>query len=117
MKLYICPHQGRFFGDPGSLIVFNEGLASGLDALRDQSVAPYCLMVAWHVPVTGICAEGCLKTYRVLPPYVVSMLSQYAEDTSVAARPADVLCTISDADGRFTIVSPEVPTVRRRYSM
>ena len=115
--LYVCPHQARFFGDPGSLVVFYEGLASGLDALRDQSVAPYCLMVAWRVPVTGSCTGGCLNRYRVLPPFVVSMLSQYAEDTSVVPRSVDVVCTISDAAGRFTIISPCVPASRRRYSM
>nr|VWO97466.1 S-ribosylhomocysteine lyase (EC (AI-2 synthesis protein) (Autoinducer-2 production protein LuxS) [Ganoderma boninense] len=49
-SLYVCPQQGRFFGDPGSLVIFYDGLLVDIEALRDLCVPPYGPMAAWRLP-------------------------------------------------------------------
>ena len=73
-SLYVCPHQGRFFGDRGSLVVFHDGFAVDFKEMRALSVAPYGPMVAWRLPSSGCCEGSCMKQNRVLPSYVISML-------------------------------------------
>ncbi|PIL26238.1 hypothetical protein GSI_11993 [Ganoderma sinense ZZ0214-1] len=53
--LHICPFQGRYFGDPGSLIVFFDGFFVDLHGLRQSRVAPYGTMTAWRIPTQQRC--------------------------------------------------------------
>lgn len=76
-SLFVCPLQGRFFGDPGSLVVFYDGLSLDLEALRDLNVAPYGIMVTWRLPTSGSCGENCLENDPALPPFSVSLMTQF----------------------------------------
>ena len=79
--LYICPTQGRYFGDPGSLVLFFQGLFANMDIIRDSCVAPYGTMSAWRIPSKEECVSQCVKDASVVPPYVISLLIRFVEDT------------------------------------
>lgn len=115
--LYICPLQSRYFGDPGSLVLFFDGFYVDIEDLRDLGVAPYGPMVAWRLPSMGTCDGDCINDGRILPPFVMSMLAQFADDNTDFVRPHEVLYTISNPDSHFPIVMPPVRQRSRRYSM
>ena len=85
-SLYVCPFQSRFFGDPGSLVIFYGGSSVDLQGLRDLSGAPYGPMVAWRLPSQGICEGSCAGDAAVLPPFSVSMLMQFMDDVPTCIR-------------------------------
>lgn len=97
-SLYICLLQGRYFGDAGSLILFYDGLSLDLQELQDLGIPPYGLMVAWHMPCTGSCVANCIENDPVLPPFMVSMLTQSAVNRSSLPCPCQMVCTVQDND-------------------
>ena len=114
---YVCPLQGRFFGDRGSLVLFYDGFCVDLDGLRELGVAPYGPMVMWRLPSTGTCDGDCLKKDKVMPPFIVSMLSLFAEENSGFTRAHAIFHTISDPNSRDPVVLPPANTRARRYSL
>ncbi|KAI1786382.1 hypothetical protein LXA43DRAFT_1099318 [Ganoderma leucocontextum] len=116
-SMYVCPLQGRYFGDLGSLVLFYDGFCVDLGELRDLGVAPFGPMVAWRMPCTGTCKGGCVEKDPVLPPFVISMLTQFADDTSTFARAHEVLHTIYEARSRNPVISPPPARRGRRYSV
>ena len=116
-SMYVCPMQGRFFGDRGSLVLFYDGFCVDLVVLRELGVAPYGPMVTWRLPSTGTCDSNCLKYDKVMPPFIVSMLSMFAEETSGFARAHALVHTIADPGSHDPIISPPVNPRGRRYSL
>lgn len=115
--LYVCPHQGRFFGDRGSLVLFCDGFSVDFKEIRQMSVAPYGLMVAWRLPCSIWCEGNCIMDTTVLPAYVLTMLTMFAVDCSPYERSRPVVHTISDAHDLKPTVTPPVSTRGRRYSI
>ncbi|PIL26249.1 hypothetical protein GSI_12005 [Ganoderma sinense ZZ0214-1] len=115
-SLYICPLQGRYFGDPGSMVLFFDGFRVDLDDLHDLGVAPYGPMVAWRLPSIGTCKSGCIEDDPVLPPFVISMLFQFADDTTGFLRAHRFLHTVSGRDSHSSIASHTARRRGRRYS-
>ena len=116
-SMYICPWQGRFFGDLGSLVLFYDGFCVDLVELRDLGVAPYGPMVTWRLPSSGTCDGSCHQDGRVMPPFIISILSLFAEDDSGFARAHAIAQTISEPTSRAPIVLPPAVTRGRRYSL
>nr|VWO95747.1 Zn(2)-C6 fungal-type domain-containing protein [Ganoderma boninense] len=116
-SLYVCPMQGRYFGDPGSLIIFYDGFCVDLAKLRELGVAPYGPMVTWRLPSSGTCGGRCIELDPVMPPFVSSMITQFAEDNAGFPRAHVVSHTISDPDSRCPVISPPALRRRRRYSV
>lgn len=85
--LHVCPAQGRYFGDPGSLVIFFDEFFVDLDTLRDMSIAPYGLMSAWRIPTKGTCEGRCAEDETVVPAFVISMPIQFMEDRPISNRP------------------------------
>lgn len=56
---FICPSQGRFFGDQGSFVDYFDPLQGGEQYCSDNSVAPFGPMVVWRVISTFTCEGGC----------------------------------------------------------
>ena len=86
--LHVCPFHGRFFGDPGSLVIFFNGFFVDLDTLRDTCVAPYGLMMAWRIPTKGNCEGRCVEDESTLPALVTSILFRFTEERPVFNRPS-----------------------------
>ena len=57
--LFICPSQGRYFGDRGSFVEFFDPLNGDETLCADNGVAPFGPMVVWRVLSSFDCAEGC----------------------------------------------------------
>ena len=115
--LYVCPQQARFFGDGGSLVIFHDGFAADLKEMRQLSVAPYGLMVAWRLPSTGSCEGGCMQCDDVLPRNAISMLMMFLDDATgsplsqrLVERVSDTLCL------NLTLTPPTSRCASRRYS-
>ncbi len=85
--LYVCPFQGRYFGDPGSLVVFFHEFFVDLDELRKRCVAPYGPMSVWRIPTKGTCEGRCVEDECVLPAFVISITLQFIEDRSTFVLP------------------------------
>lgn len=105
--IYVCPLQGRYFGDVGSLIVYHDGLSVDLALLRHLQVAPYGRMVSWRLPSSGTCKGLCKMKGNVLPPLIVTTLSEFVDDRSTYSK--------IDAQSGST-ASSVVLNVPRRYS-
>ncbi|PIL31867.1 hypothetical protein GSI_06571 [Ganoderma sinense ZZ0214-1] len=78
--LHVCPSQGRFFRDPGSLVVFFDGFFTNLRSLRLSYIAPYGPMTAWRIPTKPRSYCQCVMDSSVLPPLVVSIILHLVED-------------------------------------
>lgn len=56
---YVCPSQGRFFGDRGSFVEFFDPLRGGEEYCVTNNIAPFGPMVVWRVLSNFNCEEGC----------------------------------------------------------
>ncbi|KAI0686632.1 hypothetical protein C8Q76DRAFT_636117, partial [Earliella scabrosa] len=64
---YVCPFQGRYFGDPGSLLGLIDPLGDHASSLRRRSIPPFGPMVAWRLYSTFMCANIC-DVHDTTPP-------------------------------------------------
>ncbi|KAI0709392.1 hypothetical protein C8Q76DRAFT_799403 [Earliella scabrosa] len=71
-RQYLCPQQGRYFGDPGSFVDFHDPLDFAHNAARTQSIPPFGPMVAWRLLNSFECAEGCDGRDPVLHEWLIS---------------------------------------------
>ncbi|KAH9848189.1 hypothetical protein C2E23DRAFT_739993 [Lenzites betulinus] len=67
---YLCPDQGRFFGDPGSLVTTYDLLGTDLHNLRLLHQAPYGVAVAWRLWTIRPCTSLCTLRDPFLPQNV-----------------------------------------------
>ena len=58
-RRYLCPQQGRYFGDRGSLVGIMDPLSYDGSVIRSRSIPPFGPMVAWRLLNTYDCMEGC----------------------------------------------------------
>ncbi|KAI0706481.1 hypothetical protein C8Q76DRAFT_629879 [Earliella scabrosa] len=71
--LYVCPQQGRFFGDPGSLVGYNNPLAITLPEVRSLQIPPFGPMAAWRLMTSYDCSNSCDVRDPILHEWVVSI--------------------------------------------
>ena len=64
---YICPEQGRFFGDQGSLIDFIDPLGTPTAALRGRGLPPFGTSVIWRLSSLYRCPLSCEAHDSTLP--------------------------------------------------
>ena len=64
---HICPEQGRFFGDPGSLVDFLDPLGVPLATLRRHGSPPFGTMVIWRLSSSYRCPFACESRDNTLP--------------------------------------------------
>ena len=88
-SLYMCPSQGRYFGDPGSFVNYFDPLAGDADVCVSRSLPPYGPMLAWRVMTTFPCTDDC-DSYDALVGDGVTSLPILVTQNSLG-RPKDVL--------------------------
>ena len=88
-SLYMCPSQGRYFGDPGSFVNYFDLLAGDADLCVSRSLPPYGPMLAWRVMTTFPCTDDC-DSYDPLVGDGVTSLPLLVTQNSLG-RPKDVL--------------------------
>lgn len=57
--LYICPAQGRYFGDQGSFIDFFDPLSGGETYCAQRNIPPFGPMIVWRVLSNFDCEKNC----------------------------------------------------------
>ena len=72
-ELFICPDQGRYFGDPGSIMSFIDPLSMNSRVASARALPPYGHMVAWRLWSSCICDGGCAQVDKILVSGVVTM--------------------------------------------
>lgn len=56
---YLCPSQGRFFGDRGSFVDFFDPLGGAEEHCNKNGIPPFGPMVVWRLLRTFNCEKGC----------------------------------------------------------
>lgn len=70
---HVCPNQGRFFGDFGSLVRFIDPLGDDEDRCMKNNLPPFGSMVVWRLSSTFECEHGCKYLDEVLEHGVTSI--------------------------------------------
>ncbi|KAI0711630.1 hypothetical protein C8Q76DRAFT_797903 [Earliella scabrosa] len=109
--LFICPDQGRYFGDTGSLVDFFDPVTHGAAFTQDRGLAPYGHMATWRLWSTRACNAGCALHDPLLEAGVVSILSILVDDPLTAAFPPDPIGP--DHPPAITTLSVRLPGRRR----
>ena len=68
---YLCPQQGRYFGDRGSMVCFMDTLAVDFAMLKDRCIPPYGIMAAWRLPSNLVCYAQCNDFDDLLAPGIL----------------------------------------------
>ena len=77
---FVCPSQGRFFGDKGSLVGFFDPLSADEDKCVANNLAPFGPMVIWRSMSTFDCDDGCDFLDDVLEQGVTSIPVLFRKD-------------------------------------
>lgn len=71
---FTCQHQGRFFGDDGSLVQLFEPHRLTVRGLREDHQPPFGIAAAWRFSINSIQCEGsCSTTDPILPPQITAV--------------------------------------------
>ncbi|KAI0706594.1 hypothetical protein C8Q76DRAFT_800999 [Earliella scabrosa] len=70
---YICPDQGRYFGDKGSLVAFMDTLGVDPAFARARGIMPFGHAAAWRLWNSSRCVQLCAFLDDLLHEGVVSM--------------------------------------------
>ena len=65
---YLCPQQGRYFGDHGSMMCFMNRLTLDFRMLKDRCIPPYGIMAVWRLPSDVLCYAQCNEFDDILAP-------------------------------------------------
>ena len=77
---FICPEQGRFFGDRGSFVDFVSPLDCGAVELRDRRAPPFGCTIVWRLSSSYQCVMSCEGRDRLLPNGVTSQAVIFVHD-------------------------------------
>lgn len=116
-SFHSCTHQGRFFGDRGSLVVLVDALSVSCLYLQMQCVAPFAPMAAWRLPNIGNCTKDCLNKDKTLPSGVVTMLTRSLEPDRASYVRLPSHPTVATANDRLPFTLPPLRRGSRRYSV
>lgn len=107
-SLYMCPSQGRYFGDYGSFVNYFDPLAGDAETCVSQSLPPYGPMLAWRLMTTFPCSDDCDEYDDLLGDGATSLPILVVQNS--LGRPKDMLLGRVLGTGRCR--SPEQPRPR-----
>ena len=84
---FLCPQQGRYFGDKGSMVVIIDKFSMGLGELKARNLPPYGFMAAWRLPSTVLCDEQCDELDDVIGPDILTTSVMFEDDIFTAQFP------------------------------
>lgn len=100
-SLYVCPSQGRFFGDPGSFVNYFDPLRGDAARCVLRLLPPYGSMLVWRLWTTFRCSENCDEIDEFLGDGLTSTPVLFVRDSRGSAR--DIV--VHTLDGRKTLQS------------
>ncbi|KAI0706477.1 hypothetical protein C8Q76DRAFT_630242 [Earliella scabrosa] len=77
---FLCPDQGRYFGDHGSFIGFIDPRSSDSISVWQRRIAPYGNMVGWRLWSACVCDRGCSVHDSLLHPGVRTIPVFFVDD-------------------------------------
>ena len=83
---YICPNQGRFFGDSGSVVDFIDPIGTPATALQEQGHPPFGTVVIWRISSSYQCPLSCESHDNTLPTGQISTPVIMMDDPFADAR-------------------------------
>ena len=83
---FVCPSQGRHFGDRGSFVEFFDPLDGDEVRCVENNVAPFGPMVVWHIMSSFTCDECCEVYVDVLDEGVTSIPVVFTKDPYVGLQ-------------------------------
>ena len=85
--LYLCPQQGRYFGDAGSMVCFIDTLSVDVASLKDRGVPPYGIMAVWRLPSKVLCDAQCDEYDDLLAPGITVTSIMFQNESFKSAFP------------------------------
>ncbi|KAI0745901.1 hypothetical protein C8Q76DRAFT_605437 [Earliella scabrosa] len=89
-KRFLCPDQGRYFGDRGSLVDFFRPLSDGPTFLKERRLPPYGPMATWRLWITRVCDSGCARDDPLLDAGLISILTLIVDDPLIVSCPPPI---------------------------
>ena len=78
---YLCPQQGRYFGDDGSMVCFMDPLNVDFVRLKERCIPPYGVMAVWRLPSRVVCDARCDEVDDILAPGVIATSIMFEDET------------------------------------
>ena len=78
---YLCPQQGRYFGDDGSMVCFMDPLNTDFSRLKEKCIPPYGVMAVWRLPSRVFCDARCDEYDDILAPGVMATSIMFEDET------------------------------------
>ena len=78
---YLCPQQGRYFGDDGSMVCFMDPLNVDFSRLKEKCIPPYGVMAVWRFPSRVVCDARCDEVDDILAPGVIATSIMFQDET------------------------------------
>ena len=85
-RLYICPQQGRYFGDEGSMVCFMDTLSVNVVMLRERGAPPYGISAVWRLPSDILCDAQCDEFDDLIAPGLTTTSLMFQSDTFTTAN-------------------------------
>ena len=103
-SLYLCPQQGRYFGDDGSMVCFMDTLSVDVTSLKDQCIPPYGVMAVWRLQSTMICGSQCDEFDDILAPGVFATSIMFKEESFRSTTlPSSMIVGCTTARGGYRV--------------
>ena len=100
-SLYMCPQQGRYFGDEGSMVCFMDTLSVDVTWLKERCIAPYGIMAVWRLPSAVLCDAQCDEFDDILAPGVTATSIMFENESfKTTTRLGLTLIGCTNASGR-----------------
>ena len=93
---YLCPQQGRYFGDGGSMVVIMDRFSMGLAELKARNLPPYGFMAAWRMASSVLCEEQCDELDDVIGRDVLTTSVMFEDDLFTSQFPRTYADMIPD---------------------
>ena len=83
-SLYLCPQQGRYFGDEGSMMCFMDTLSVDFSWLKERCIPPYGIMAVWRLPSNVLCDAECHEFDDIIAPGVIATSIMFQDKSFTA---------------------------------
>ena len=114
---FICPQQGRFFGDRGSFVDFISPLECGAKELRDIRAPPFGATIVWRLSSSYRCIMDCDGRDALLPCGVTSHPIVFVYDRLRSIKASAIhMRGVRSSRGRVER-SSSIHVVRRSHSL
>lgn len=107
---FLCPNQGRYFGDQGSFVAFMDPLSVEPAIAKTRGIMPYGHTAIWRLCTTGYCNRLCAVKDDILAPGTLSLPLYFVADHNLPVHTQEDM----RYDSPEPVSSPSMLTERPR---